>query len=194
VPIKHFWAFIVYNYAEQQIQILQITQSTIRKRLEQLCRDKDWGAPYGYDIKIFKSGTQKKTDYDTNPVPHKPVEQYIIDAFNARPCNLEALFTGHNPFSEGYRSYTALATCAHVSTQLTSGVPFEEIADLKKMFEECDPAYKEQLLLTLAKLPKPVRSIEEVPSNIFDKIRTLVKNKRDEYQQMLAQTQILVGV
>ncbi len=29
-PIRHFWAFVVYNYNEQKIQILNITQATIR--------------------------------------------------------------------------------------------------------------------------------------------------------------------
>ena len=26
-PIKHFWAFVVWNYAEEQIQILHLTQA-----------------------------------------------------------------------------------------------------------------------------------------------------------------------
>ncbi len=27
-PVKHFWAFIVWNYIDEKIQILQITQAT----------------------------------------------------------------------------------------------------------------------------------------------------------------------
>lgn len=41
-PLRHFWAFIVWNYMEEKIQILQVTQATIRNCIEALCKDTDW--------------------------------------------------------------------------------------------------------------------------------------------------------
>lgn len=106
-PIKHFWACIVYNYLEKAIQIYQITQASIRKQLEHLCKDEDWGAPYFYDIKITKTGnTINNTEYTVNPLPHKPVSEEIVKLFHTKPCNLEALYEGADPFSNFHEDYT----------------------------------------------------------------------------------------
>lgn len=99
-PVRHFWSFLIYNILENKIQIMNVTQATIRKAIESLSKDSDWGAPYHYDIKIVKSGEGVDTEYHVNPVPHKPLNQDVIDMFNAIPCNLEALFTNEDPFSK----------------------------------------------------------------------------------------------
>lgn len=106
--VKHFWAFIVYNYNDQQIQIMQITQATIRNRLEELCRDEDWGSPFNYDIKIFKKGERIETEYSVNQVPHKTIDQSIIEAFKERPINLDAIFDNLDPFSKEWDTFTPL--------------------------------------------------------------------------------------
>jgi hypothetical protein len=160
---------------------MQITQATIRKSIESLCKDADWGAPFGYDIKIMKSGEGVDTEYALNPVPHKPVSQDIIDAFNDRRCNLNALFATADPFSKEWNEYTELATIETTNPE-NPGVSFENISELKEMFDECDPEYQKSLLLTLAKLPKPVKKIEDVPLSMFERIKQAVKSKRDEYR------------
>lgn len=55
-PIKHFWAFLVWNYAESHVQVLELTQATIQKAIADLSKDDDWGPPFGYDIKITRKG------------------------------------------------------------------------------------------------------------------------------------------
>ncbi len=97
-PPRHFWAFIVWNYEESEIQILQITQATVRDALENLSLDKDWGEPFFYDIKINKTGEETKTKYTVSPLPHKTLAPNIKDAFHDNPCCLEALFDNANPF------------------------------------------------------------------------------------------------
>lgn len=104
--VRHFWAFIVWNYSEQQIQVLHLTQSGIRSAIEALCKDSDWGAPYTYDLKIVKNGKGMETEYVVNPVPHKPISKEIKDAFMDKPCNLEALFDNLDPFAGGQEKYT----------------------------------------------------------------------------------------
>lgn len=107
-PVKHFWAFIVYNYSDAEIQIMQVTQSTIRKALESFSKDEDWGNPFEYDIKINKAGEGIETEYTINPIPHKKISAEILEAFKAKPINLDALFEGTDPFAIGQPSYTKL--------------------------------------------------------------------------------------
>lgn len=105
-PIKHFWAFVVWNYSEKKIQILQITQATLRSKIEALSKDEEWGAPYFYDLKVWKKGEGVKTEYEVNPVPHRTVTKEIIAAYEAKPCNLEALFDSSDPFDHSWSVHT----------------------------------------------------------------------------------------
>jgi len=97
-PIKHFWAFIVWNYNEQSIQILEVTQQTIQAAIQNLSKDEDWGAPFAYDLKINKKGSKLDTTYSVTPSPKKPLADEILQAALEKPCHLEALFTGADPW------------------------------------------------------------------------------------------------
>lgn len=180
-PVKHFWAFVVYNHNEDQIQIMQITQSSIRKSLESLCKDGDWGAPYFYDIKIMKTGDGIDTEYAVNPVPHKPIDQSILDRFHERKCNLEALFDNADPFSPEWEMHTRLGF-----SKVENIKDNAEIELLKTMLDQCDPEYKENLMHTLSKMPTPVTRLEDVPVNLMPKIKTAIKKKHEEYNRMAA--------
>lgn len=99
--IKEFWAMKVYNYNEQQMQVCQITQSQIKNALAELSRDADWGHPKQYDVKITRSGKGLETKYVVTPVVPKPVSEEVKKAYGATPINLEALFSGDDPFAGG---------------------------------------------------------------------------------------------
>lgn len=113
-PIKHFWAFIVWNYNAQSIQILEITQQTIQTAIGNLSKDEDWGAPFDYDLKIIKKGKDLQTEYTVTPSPKKPVPDEIQKAGLDKPCYLEAMFSGADPWIVSDKS-TELAF---------SGLPF----------------------------------------------------------------------
>lgn len=98
-PVKHFWAMIVWNYKEERIQILHLTQASIRNAIQALSENEDWGAPYFYDLKVIKKGEKVDTEYNVAPSPHKPVSETIKKAFRDKPCNLEALFENLDPFA-----------------------------------------------------------------------------------------------
>ena len=102
-PVKHFWSMIVWNYNTSQIQILHITQASIRRALEVLARDEDWGSPFLYDVKIYKTGEGVDTEYSVNPAAPKTVSDDIIEAFRLKPCNLDALFFGEDPWEMGQK-------------------------------------------------------------------------------------------
>lgn len=97
-PIKHFWAFLVFDYADQSVKILEITQSTIQKSIADLSKDEEWGAPYEYDIKVSRKGEDLKTEYSVTPSPKKVLSEEIKKAALDKPCYLPALFTNSDPW------------------------------------------------------------------------------------------------
>lgn len=102
---KHFWSLLVWNYKDEGIQIWHITQGSIRKALEDLSNDPDWREPFFYDVKVNREGEGLKTTYTVNPLPHKTLEDHIQKSFDGTRCNLEALFSGDDPFGL-WESYT----------------------------------------------------------------------------------------
>ncbi len=131
--IRHFWAFVVFNYQEEQIQIMQVTQATIRKSLESLCRDTDWGSPYSYDIKIVKTGDGVDTEYTVNPVPHKKLDEYLIACFDDRRCNLNALFDNADPFSSEWSKDELTPRAIEGEDKVEASTPHQKGSKIVKM-------------------------------------------------------------
>lgn len=173
-PIKHFWAFIVYNYNEEQVQILQITQAGIRKAIEALTRDQDWGKPHMYDLKIYKKGEGKETEYSVNPVPHKLLSETIERAFFDRPISLDALFDGQDPFSKENARFEVLAGTSEIAKEeenfpCISAISQEEIDQLEKMLNKV-PEFKKQVMTFLENSHK-ISSLEQLEKNMYEKIK-----------------------
>jgi hypothetical protein len=42
---KHFWAFAVGNYEDKRVQVLPITQKTLRDAMFALMKNPKWGDP-----------------------------------------------------------------------------------------------------------------------------------------------------
>lgn len=103
--IKHFWAFVVWNYEDKKVQILEITQSSIQNAIKSsLVGNKRWGDPKKYDITITRSGTGFDTEYITqgNPPISEP-DPKILNEYAKMSINLEALYAGDDPFSKESR-------------------------------------------------------------------------------------------
>lgn len=96
--VKHFWAMPVWNYDEERVQILEITQKGIQRSLRALAKDEDWGSPLGYDIVVTRSGEKLETEYSLQPKPAKPVDKKITTKYHKMTINLEALYSGDDPF------------------------------------------------------------------------------------------------
>lgn len=98
---KHFWAFPVYNYQEERVHILEITQKGIMNSIKALVSDEDWGDPRSYDIVITRKGEGLDTEYQVQPKPAKPLESDIQDYVDSvvENINLNALFEGEDPFN-----------------------------------------------------------------------------------------------
>ena len=97
---KECFAMLVWNYAEKRIQILELTQAGLKDKLIKLDADADWGDPRKYDISIMRDGQGLETSYVMTPKPHKKRGEEINAAVKAMKVNLNALFTGDDPFAE----------------------------------------------------------------------------------------------
>ena len=173
-PIKHFWSMIVWNYNEEEIQILHLTQATIRKNLEALCADQDWGAPYFYDLKIVKTGEGMETEYALNPIPHKTLHPMVEDRFNERKCYLEALFDNEDPFNKELTVYTP--GIFREEQLMTESEPCE----LCLILDECAPSYKEWFYTRLKnhyKAEKP----SDMPPEIYKRALVAAKKNMDDH-------------
>jgi hypothetical protein len=98
--INHFWAFVVWNYEESRVQLLEVTQKSVQSQMKAYVDNARWGDPKMYDITVTKSGAMFDTEYQTvaNP-PIAPADQKILDAYAKKPVNLNALFdTDGDPF------------------------------------------------------------------------------------------------
>lgn len=181
-PIRHFWAFIVWNYQEEKIQILQISQATIRSKIEVLCKDSDWGDPYFYDIKIIRTGASTDTEYSINPLPHKQLNSAVIKAFGEKRCFLEALFDGADPFSSEWKEFTAGIFDKTEAKPAT--ITKEQAIELKDIFGACPEAYIQSVMTHLEKSAMAVKSLEELPMELFERVKSAACKKREEHRSL----------
>lgn len=188
-PMKHFWAFIVWNCNESQIQIMHITQATIRSCLESLSKDSDWGSPFEYDIKINKKGEKMETEYTVNPVPHKPVSQEILKAFKDRPIQLEALYEGLDPFATGYKCYTPLMSEAveidNVKPLYTDKIiSLDQHVELSHLLYDCSDEAQKGFKDYIANAYK-IEKLEELPIKEYQKIKDMLASRASQHQAAL---------
>ena len=100
---RSFFAFVVYNYAESKVQILELTQTKLQAELIQLANDEDWGDCRKYDISVVRNGEGRDdTTYAMNPKPIKKMDDDLraIAKAELKRINLPALFDGGDPFAE----------------------------------------------------------------------------------------------
>ena len=97
-PIKHFWAMIVWDFTNECIKILEITQVTIMQSIAALANDPEWGTPLQYNIKVLKQGEKLDTKYSVIASPPSELTEDIREAYKNTPINLDALYEGEDPF------------------------------------------------------------------------------------------------
>ena len=99
---RNFYAFVVYNYNESKVQILELTQMKLQAELLQLAQDEDWGDCRKYDLSVVRNGEGLDTTYAMNPKPIKKMDEDIraIAKAELKRINLPALFSGGDPFAE----------------------------------------------------------------------------------------------
>lgn len=97
---RQFWAFIIYNYNINAVQLLVITQKTIQKAIVSLVEDKDWGDPKDYDLMINKSGQELETEYNVQPKPKTELSDDIKKIIEQTKFNIDGIYE-NKVFEEG---------------------------------------------------------------------------------------------
>ncbi len=100
---KTFWSVVVWNYQTENIEVLNITQYSIRKELTALTQNKEWGAIDTYNITVTRTKTGSRpadVEYSVNPSPHTEIPQEALDMHKEKQVNLQALFTNDDPFEK----------------------------------------------------------------------------------------------
>ena len=98
--IKHFWATVAWDFGDSQIKIWSIGQKTIQFELVGLIRNVEWGDLTLYNITVGRQGSLRDdTKYKITPSPRSEAPPEALAALKANPVNLEALFSGEDPFA-----------------------------------------------------------------------------------------------
>lgn len=90
--IQHFWAVVVWNYATESIQTLELTQKGIQKYITELLNDPEWGSPKKYDLVVTREGDGLATKYTVAANPHKDVPANILEMYEAADIDLQKMF------------------------------------------------------------------------------------------------------
>ena len=96
---KHFWAFKVWNYNTNQIEVWEIGQASIRDVLWTYWKDDEYGDLRNYPLKIIRTGKALETKYQVIAGQVKPLDEAISIASADTIVNLHALYNGENPFA-----------------------------------------------------------------------------------------------
>jgi hypothetical protein len=167
-PMKAFWAMYVWDYAKEALFIMEITQSGIRKSLENYAMNEDWGDLTSYDIKIKKEGSGMETKYDVIPVPPKPLSKAIKEIVAATPIRLEALYEGKDPWIDLEPSEARVNDPEELSE--------EQMAKLDAAILEIDDENVEKFICKRAQ----VDSIYGIPKAKFDGVMEYLQKQLKE--------------
>lgn len=136
-PVKHFWAMVIWDYKDEAIKIMEITQSSIQDAIYTLDYDSAWGDPTQYDLNIKKEGEKLTTKYTVTPRPPKPLEMRIEAALREANPNLNELYKNGDPFaSKGDNATGAFADTEQPFTNeepIDGPTPDEEVIDISKI-------------------------------------------------------------
>jgi len=97
-PAKHFWAFIVWDYADNEVKIMEITQASLQESIFEY-HNSQWGDPRGYDLIITRKGQKMETKYGIIPCPPTPLSEEIKAEYTKANIDLNKLFTNEDPFN-----------------------------------------------------------------------------------------------
>ena len=97
-PIR-FWAFPVYVFDDNSVQICEIHQVGLMRELERLGNDRNWGDPRLYDVSIMKTGSGNRTAYQVTPSRSQFPQEHADSVGKAiDQIDLQKLFVNEDPF------------------------------------------------------------------------------------------------
>ena len=98
--VKEFWSVVIWNYATQSIQVMEITQKTVMTQIMALIGNSKWGDVRAYDLSITRTGKSLETTYAVIANPKTDLTPEVTDAYAKANVTLENLFEGKDPFQK----------------------------------------------------------------------------------------------
>lgn len=104
-PARKFWTFPIWNYQTSRLELWEITQKTMMRRLTDLNTSEDFGPLVNYDIRVKKiimelAGGKQKVEYTIDALFPKPLAQEIIQCIEKTPVRMSALYEAKDPFKD----------------------------------------------------------------------------------------------
>lgn len=90
---KEFWILKVWDYNAGALKVLELTQQTIIRAINELISSDKWGDPREYDINIKREGSGIDTKYYVMPSPPSPTDAVILTVFSENKTDLNALLS-----------------------------------------------------------------------------------------------------
>lgn len=90
---KEFWMLKVWDYESKGVKILEFTQQSILKALNEFIANSRWGDPRQYDINIKREGSGMDTKYYVMPSPPTALPKDIDDASQEAEIDLKGFLT-----------------------------------------------------------------------------------------------------
>lgn len=97
---KEFWMVKVYDFATDSVRVLEITQSTIIRSLNDLIINEKWGDPRNYNLDIKKDGKGQQTKYSVLPEPKEDLDEEIQEKINTSRVDLNRYLSPVDPFGD----------------------------------------------------------------------------------------------
>lgn len=98
--INFFWAFPVYNFNAEKIQILEVTQKTVRKQMEGYVKNAKWGDPKQYNFVVTREKNGDKTEYSVIAEPKEALDPAILAKYKAMNLDMQVWMAGDDPFKK----------------------------------------------------------------------------------------------
>lgn len=178
--IKHFWVLPVYNYTDKAVQVWEITQRSIQKKIKAFNDNPDWGEATKYDLTITRDGEELSTRYEVVASPPSPMSKTITEAWSAasKDFDLNRLFSDSDPFERSDKEEPIEAT-GQQSTQ----TPTQQTTSPVVRLWEDDGKTLTKLGVGIQEKLKEGKSLDEVKTALANKVT--ITAELDEQLQVI---------
>lgn len=99
LQLYYFWAFPVYNFDAQRIQIACIKQKTVRQGMISYVNNKKWGDPKEYNFVVTKGKDEGgRIVYTTIAEPKEELDPAIIERYMNLNLDMQVWMRSEDPF------------------------------------------------------------------------------------------------
>lgn len=95
----HFWSFVVRDYKNKRISILELRQIGILQAFDAQLREDWYEDPTTYDIKILRKWVGLDTKYTFSVGKVSSIPSEIAEAFAGTPIDLDRLYEWGDPYA-----------------------------------------------------------------------------------------------